>query len=125
METTININDFKNIIDVAVTEALAEVKQYIDARVGIANDPERPLGVREAAAFLGISTNTLYRLTSEGRITYHKSGAKHGGRVVFNRAELVEWIWNNSKAVPCKREGEKQLAIEAARRVAQMNSRKK
>lgn len=45
--------------------------------------------VKEAAAYLGTTTNYLYKLTSQQhRIPYYAPGRK----LLFKRAELDEWI---------------------------------
>ena len=46
------------------------------------------LNVREAAERLRLSVGTLYRLTSQKRITFYKVGQ----RVLFDPADLETWV---------------------------------
>ena len=58
------------------------------------NDQEhspRPLGIEQAAAFLGLSQSYLYRLTSERRIPHYKS--RGGKRVYFDPEDLKAWAY--------------------------------
>lgn len=45
------------------------------------------LTVSEAASFLRIAQQTLYRWRHESRIPYRK----HGGKLVFYKPDLIEW----------------------------------
>ena len=53
-------------------------------------DEKRPLGIDEAAQFVGLAKQTLYRLTSEGTIPFYKNA----GKLWFFRDELLAWIRN-------------------------------
>jgi excisionase family DNA binding protein len=48
--------------------------------------------IDEAATFLKISKGYLYRLTSSGKIPYHKPTGK---RIFFKKEELETFIWRN------------------------------
>lgn len=50
------------------------------------------LSIQEASTMLGISVSTLYRLTSRRRIPF----CKIGSRVVFQPAQLEDWIQEQS-----------------------------
>ncbi|MGQ7870923.1 helix-turn-helix domain-containing protein [Sunxiuqinia sp. sy24] len=52
------------------------------------------LTLSEAAKYLGISKPTLYKLTSEHRISFYKPM----GKVYFKRSELEEWIFSNKQS---------------------------
>lgn len=52
------------------------------------DEPKANLSVKEAAEFLGLSTDTVYRLAREGRVPHWRFGT----RVLFNRAVLEEWV---------------------------------
>jgi len=45
------------------------------------------LSIAEVTEFLGISRQTIYRLLSQGMPCY-----KLGGRRIFDREELIEWV---------------------------------
>jgi excisionase family DNA binding protein len=51
---------------------------------------ERPLGIAEAAEFLGLSVNYLHKLCHLGRITFFKPT---GGRVYFKREDLEAFVF--------------------------------
>ena len=50
-----------------------------------------PLTVEEAAAFLHLSRQTIYRLTSQSLIPY----CKVRKRCYFSRTDLSEWVQRN------------------------------
>ncbi len=47
------------------------------------------LSVREAAQYTGYSIGYIYRLVKDRAIPFH---APNGGRIIFARVELDEWI---------------------------------
>jgi len=49
---------------------------------------EKPVGLQEAADYLGRTKNALYILAHRGRVPYHKSG----GKLYFFVSELYAWI---------------------------------
>jgi excisionase family DNA binding protein len=49
--------------------------------------------VREAAAFLRVSTPTIFRLRKSGKISFFKIGA----RVLFSRERLCEYLDRNEE----------------------------
>ena len=51
------------------------------------------LNTHEAAKFLGVSVSQIYRLSSKGKIPFHKAGGKKLS--FFLRSELVDWVRNN------------------------------
>jgi excisionase family DNA binding protein len=53
-------------------------------------DDIRPLGVREAAEFLGFSKTYLYKLIFLKKIPFYKPT---GGRVFFKRGDLEKFIF--------------------------------
>jgi excisionase family DNA binding protein len=53
---------------------------------------DKPLTIDEAANFLKISKGYLYRLTSGGKIPFHKPTGK---RIFFKKEELESFIWRN------------------------------
>jgi excisionase family DNA binding protein len=56
---------------------------------------ERPLGIAEAAEFLGLSKNYLHKLCHLGKITFYKPG---GGRVLFKMDDLEQYAFRNRRA---------------------------
>lgn len=53
----------------------------------VSNDSEASWTVKEAAAFLGISSKTLYRWAAAGQVPHMKLG----GALRFSRAALQAW----------------------------------
>jgi excisionase family DNA binding protein len=57
------------------------------------------LSSTEAAAYLDISLNQLYKLSSAGKLpTYSPTG----GKIYFLKDELVEWVTSKPKATSKK-----------------------
>ena len=52
------------------------------------------LSVRETAEYLGYSPGYIYRLASLNVLPHY---APNGGRILFNRLELDEWVANNGR----------------------------
>jgi excisionase family DNA binding protein len=59
-----------------------------DFKTTPAIDEKKPLCINEASQFLDLAKQTLYKLTSEGIIPFHKQG----GKLWFFRDELLAWI---------------------------------
>ena len=57
-------------------------------------DEKRSLSIQEAAEFLDLAKQTIYKLTSEGTIPFHKQG----GKLWFFRDELLAWIHGDQPA---------------------------
>lgn len=53
----------------------------------------------EAAKFTGLSTHTIYRLTSEKKIPHYKP---NNGRCFFKKDELEAWLTQNKIEVQSK-----------------------
>ena len=51
-------------------------------------EPDHPLGVDGASAFIGKSKPTIYREVSKGDIPFHKQS----GRLYFFKSELIAWL---------------------------------
>jgi len=51
-------------------------------------EPEKPINVQEASAFLEIPVNTIYGLTSTWKIPFYKPGKN----LLFYKSELNEWV---------------------------------
>ncbi len=55
--------------------------------------PEGLWGVKEAAGFLGMSTDWVYRASEQGRLPYRKLGS----RLRFVPDEIQEWASGNAR----------------------------
>lgn len=91
--------------------AVADLKSYID-KVMLEHDTERLLSVDEAAAFLGMTKSSIYKLTSKKELPYHKPGGCY--RVFFDRRDLAAWA--RSQRVASRSEIE-QKAVEHLKRI--------
>lgn len=47
--------------------------------------------IKDVASLTGLSTSTLYKLTSAGLIPYYKPT----GKLLFKAAEIIEWVKSN------------------------------
>jgi len=59
-----------------------------------AQDPDRLLDVKEAAALLGMKPGTLYSWASKRNVPFRKVGAA----LRFHRGELLEWTKEQAQA---------------------------
>lgn len=53
---------------------------------------DRILTAKEAAAFLRMSVQQLYKLKNANQIPCHKVGSGRAGKVLFLESELLEWV---------------------------------
>lgn len=65
------------------------------------------LSVREAAEYIGYSTRYVYKLAALNVLPHY---TPNGGRIIFKRVELDEWIAANGKQSGNAHKGE-QLII--------------
>lgn len=55
------------------------------------------LSLREAALYLDLSESSIYKLTSESKISFSKP---NGGKLYFKKADLDNWmLQNESKSI--------------------------
>jgi excisionase family DNA binding protein len=55
------------------------------------------LSFKEASQYLDLSESSLYKLTSDSKITFHKP---NGGKLYFKKSDLDKWmLQNESKSV--------------------------
>lgn len=62
-------------MSLSVHERLNHIEKMLEG-LTLAIAAEKPMNTKEAAAFLGVSVNTLLHLTSSGAIPYFKAGGK-------------------------------------------------
>lgn len=53
---------------------------------------DKPLSLREAAAYLGLAVSTVYKMTSSGAVRFSKPNGK---RVFFAKADLDKYLAKN------------------------------
>jgi excisionase family DNA binding protein len=56
---------------------------------------QKPLGVQEAAAFLGLRPSYIYNLCHYGKLPHFKPGGK---KIVFRQSDLENYLYRNKKA---------------------------
>ena len=71
-------------------EKVGQLADKVDEALGKATQPKgrRLLALDDVAALLGKSASTIYAMTSEKRIPYHKRGNK----LYFFEDEIIGWI---------------------------------
>lgn len=68
-----------------ILEKLTNIERLLEGQ-------DKPLTLREAAEFTGLSKSTIYKLTCKNQIPYYRPT---GGRAYFDRRELREWLLRN------------------------------
>jgi hypothetical protein len=68
-----------------------------------ANDEHVLLNVQEAAAFLRLTRSTLDHYRCEGKGPIYR---KHGTRVFYTRASLIDWSWRREFSSTSSRAGQ-------------------
>jgi excisionase family DNA binding protein len=62
---------------------------------------ERPLSVREAAAYLGVTVNTIYSYCFRRLLKYYKVNGRH---LRFKQSDLADFVFNDRNKVSTKNE---------------------
>ncbi len=93
-----------------MNERMARIEKFITSQVVFQKEF---LTVQEAAQFLSLRINTVYKLTSAEAIPYY---CPNGKRVYFKRNELINWVFEAKKVSQRKlntkaRQAEDQIAI--------------
>lgn len=78
--------------------------------------PAELLNVRAAAAYLGMSTKTLYGFVEAGKITHYRVGLEGRGAIRFKPGDLDQFV--ESRRVPAKPSGGAAVQVVAAPRPA-------
>lgn len=64
--------------------------------------PKQILSFKEALSFMDVSNSLLYKLTSQGSITFFKP---NNGKLYFRKEDLENWMMQNEqKSVDSQRE---------------------
>ncbi len=85
----IRLSDLDELIKNAVRQGIAEASSTPQQK------EKEPLSIDEAALFTGLHKSTLYKLSHERAIPVHRP---RGGRLVFFRSELMDWIRAGKKS---------------------------
>lgn len=58
------------------------------------NNSKQILSFKEAIEFMSVSKSFLYKMTSEGRITFFKP---NNGKIYFRKVDLENWMMQNEQ----------------------------
>jgi excisionase family DNA binding protein len=96
-------SDQATVLDLILDQLVARVSDQITARLAAVD--ERPadqwLDSRGAAAYLGISRDTVRRLAAAGSLPTEQSGANC--KLYFRRSDLDTWRRNSSNPIALRR----------------------
>ena len=85
-------NDF--FVQLTVKQVKIIIEEVIQKMLSCKKDEKELLTIEEVAEFLGYKKSTIYKLTHERKIPFHKPA--HGGRrIFFKRDEIKQWIQAN------------------------------
>jgi excisionase family DNA binding protein len=87
-------NQLAELIGEAVNQALQKTK-FTDQSKAEPRIEADYLNVAEAAAYVRMAKQSIYQLVSRREIPFIKNGA----RVIFSKADLIEWVNNNKKNI--------------------------
>jgi excisionase family DNA binding protein len=99
-----------SVIEEALLDLRAAFRKQYGAQQTESNHVGRTLNIQQAAEFVGLTKQTVYRKTSANEIPHFKKS----GRVFFDRQELDGWLKSNR--VPTKTELQKQAGEHMADR---------
>lgn len=90
---------FEQLKEYIESEVIPELEEHVDRALSVKADPARALTIKEAAAFLGVPTSSVYKMTSRKELPYYLPGG--GGRAYLLREDLAAWQRKNRvQAVP-------------------------
>lgn len=92
MDDKITINQFLSGY-IEIKQDVAEIKELLKGQKKPEEPAKRLMIADEAAKFLSLSKASIYRLVSERRIPFHKTG----GKLYFLENELINWIKSGRK----------------------------
>ena len=73
-----------------------ELKSVESADTAAQGQEKDFLNIKEVAALTGIPTNTIYKLTANGKIPHSKIGQ----RLYFKRSRIVDWLRKHERGSP-------------------------
>ena len=79
----------------AVERDLINRQNYGASQLRAALQTKKVLTVADVARLTGYSISTVYKLTSERKIPFHKPEHK-GRKLYFNREEILDWLQSES-----------------------------
>lgn len=92
--------DFLDVLveQIAQDERLIEklIPRLVERLGGISQQPDQWLSVNEAAAYLGVSTDTIYTMVREGSLKASRLGQLHSRKptIRFKKSALDAWMDN-------------------------------
>jgi excisionase family DNA binding protein len=85
------MDNSSQLVDEIVSRVLPQILNKIEDSFENATSPEKPIGTKEAAEFLEVSSSTLNRWTADRLVPYHQTTGDRG-RLYFFKSEIVEYI---------------------------------
>jgi len=76
-----------------IKQDVTEIKELLKGHQKPAEPAKQLMVADEAAKFLSLSKASIYRLVSERKIPFHKTG----GKLYFLENELINWIKSGRK----------------------------
>jgi excisionase family DNA binding protein len=95
--------DQATVLDLILDQLAARVADQITARLAAVNEPlaDQWLDSRGAAAYLGISRDTVRRLAAEGSLPTEQASANC--KLYFRRSDLDKWRRNGSNPIALRK----------------------
>ena len=78
--------------DSRLQRQIEELQKRMDTVEDILDNAKEVLSVEEAARFMDIARNSLYKMTSDRSIPFYQPNGK---MIYFEKADILEWIRKN------------------------------
>ena len=89
------LHDDALVVQLTVSQIKAIIRDVLqESPLYLTSEKSETLTIEEVSELTGYKKATLYKLTHERKIPFHKPA--HGGRrIFFKRAEITQWIESN------------------------------
>ena len=82
------------VVHLTVSQIKAIIESALKEAIYLKDEQSEILSIEEVSELTGYKKATLYKLTHERKIPFHKPA--HGGRrIFFKRAEINQWLESN------------------------------
>lgn len=83
------------IVQLSVSQIKTIIKSVLqETSLSSKNEQTKVLNIEEVSILTGYKKTTIYKLTHERRIPFHRPA--HGGRrIFFKREEIIQWLQSN------------------------------
>lgn len=83
---------------IALKNELSLLKTLITELISAQNPQNEVLNVEDVSLLTGYAAGTIYQLVHKNQIPHHKR--QHGGKLMFFKAEIIEWLHLRKKETP-------------------------